>query len=656
MEPSTQGSTPAASTDAPYYVANPAGDSSSSWATATQGAQPPQTQSDSLDGASVDGGEQQQQAMQPPPKAVTTVAAPPPTAARVQRGGIGGFIDKMVDSLAGTDTSRIRTDPDGNLFIQHETPTRGQQWLKIAGEAIEGGAAGMAAGKGAGDTAKAAEAGIQVAKENQANQTQQEKDQKLEVANSQMMKHQLAAQAFEMDRKKIEAGEHDITFAQNRTDWIKNNGGDFAGHAPDLPGLTKIMRATPNFGKDQAEQDIFEPVQAYTADGKPNGFNLYRMSPGWGDEVEPAGATVHFWNPLTHAIEEQHTSQPMKKKDINSLDIAAGNASDRYKLDDAHAQEALANAKEKSNPTAKPESQDTIDLHHAEAERDRSEAGLAQARAKQVKSGSVLSDGTPNPRFEAMAQSIYNGDISPAELKREAKGAALDPNELMGRAIEIGQANGKPFNEETIKQEAKFAGNEKTQAFVNGVDRVIGTPGQPGYMEQMLNLARQAHLQSGTGAGAVNSLSLAIQRQFGGEAAKNFNTSVTDTRRAIAGLIGNPLLGGGETDQKLKQADEMLGERPTMENLEGAARALDQALRTQRRSTVDNNRYLVKRYGATPPPPPHGQPQQAQQPVSNSLAGPIQPGERAFINPSTGHQVVARGGKYVDPATGQEVK
>lgn len=651
MDPSTQGSTPAASTDTPYYVANPSGDSSSSWATATQGAQPPQTQSDSLDGASIDGGEQQQQAMQPPPKAVSSVQAPPPTATRVPRKGIGGFIDKMVDSLAGTDTSRIRTDPDGNLFIQHETPTRGQQWLKIAGEAIEGGAAGLASG----NKGKAAEAGIQAAKQSQAAQTQQEKDQKLEVANSQMMKHQLAAQAFEMDRKKIEAGEHDITFSQNRTDWIKNNGGEFAGHAPDLPGLTKIMRATPDFGKDQAEKDIFEPVQAYTADGKPNGFNLYRMSPGWGDEVEPAGSLVHFWNPLTHAIEEQHTSQPMKKKDINSLDIAAGNASDKYKLDDAHAQEAVAHANELNHPTAKPETQDTIDLHHAEAERDRSEAGLARARAKQVKSGQLNDDGTPNPRFEAMAQSLYNGDITPADLKREAKGAALDPNDLMGRAIEIGQANGKPFSEETIKQESKFAGNEKTQAVVKGIDRILGAPGQAGYMDQMLNLARQAHLQSGAAAGAINPVILSVQRFLGQNAAKQLNTSIDDTRSAIFGLIGNPLVGGGETDQKLKQAHEMLGENPTMANLEGASKVLKAALLSQRRSIVDSNRYLRRSFGATAPAEGQ-QPQQGQSAVDNSLAGPIQPSEKAFLNRNTGHMVVVRGGKYVDPTTGQEVK
>ena len=81
----------------------------------------------------------------------STVSAPPPDAKAVRPGGIRGFIDKTLDSLAGTDTSRLRKDADGNLYVAHETMTRGQQWLKIAAKGIAGAAAGMEAGKGAGN-------------------------------------------------------------------------------------------------------------------------------------------------------------------------------------------------------------------------------------------------------------------------------------------------------------------------------------------------------------------------------------------------------------------------------------------------------------------------------------------------------------------------
>ena len=64
----------------------------------------------------------------------------------------------------------------------------------------------------------------------------------LQVANSQMLKHQIAAQTFEMQRKGIEAGQHDIEFSQNQAKWMTDTGGKLMQHVEDLPGLTKFMR------------------------------------------------------------------------------------------------------------------------------------------------------------------------------------------------------------------------------------------------------------------------------------------------------------------------------------------------------------------------------------------------------------------------------
>jgi hypothetical protein len=177
-------------------------------------------------------------------------------------------------------------------------------------------------------------------------------------------------------------------------------------------------------------------------------------------------------------------------------------------------------------------------------------------------------------------------------LKREAKGAGLDPNELMGRAVQIGQEKGKPWSESIIKGELKFSENEKTQAALDGIDRVINP--QTGYMKQMMDTARSAHLAT---SGLYNSAELGIRRYFGETTAKTFNTAVTELRRSIAGLIGNPLLGGSETDQKLRQADSLLGEKPTMQNLTDAQTVLTNALSAQKASIIGNNRFLLRRWG-----------------------------------------------------------
>lgn len=536
----------------------------------------------------------------PPPNAAP-VAAPPPTAAPVRPQGLRGFVDRMVDAIAGKDTSTVRKDPEGNLYIQHETPTRGQQWLRIASDAFRGAAAGMAAGKGAGNQFKAVQAGIQTADQQTDKDQANYKEQQLAVANSQIQKHQLAAQAFEMTRKRVEAAQHDIDFSQKRADWLKTNGGTPIGHVTDLSGLAQLMRATPGFHQDQAQHDLFVPVMQYDESGKANGFEIYRMPQGYGEELTPPGTAFHVFNPLLNGgkggVEEQKTTGWTPKSKINGYEQAAGTQMQEFALKAADVANKGADTTLKGAQTQGARAE--AGVRPSEANKNNAAAELDRAKAGQVKSGQLSADGTPNPRFDQMAQEIVDGNILPKDLKRQAKGMGLDPNQLLERAFELGHGQGKPLSLPILEQMDKFAASPKTQAALDGIDRVIGAPGVPGYMDQMMETARQANLAAGPLAGAQNNVSLSVKRFFGDTAAKNLETSIAETRRSIAGLIGNPLLGGSETDKRLQQAEEMLGKSPTMENLAGAEKILKNALHSQRQSIVGNNIYLSRRYGST---------------------------------------------------------
>lgn len=542
----------------------------------------------------------QQQQQQPQNATATPIAAPPPTAAPVRPKGLRGFIDRMVDTLAGTDTSRVRTDPDGNLYIQHETPTRGQQWLRIASDAIRGGAAGMAAGKGAGNQSKALFAGIQSGDQQTEQRNAQYKEQQLAVANSQMQKHQIAAQAFEMQRKGVEAAQHDIDFSQHRADWLKSNGGVAIGHVANLSELAQKMRDTPGFNQDQAQNDLFVPVMQYDESGKATGFEIYKMPQGYGEEMAEPGTVFHTFNPQLNGgkggLEEQHTTTFLPKSKINQYEQAAGIAAQEYALKAADIADKNADAVRKA--AGPQETAGERAERFSAAERNRSETALNTAKTDALRTGRLTPDGTPNPQFELLAEAVKNGDLLPRDLKRQAKGMGLDPNQILARAFELGKAEGKPLSEPVLEQMDTFAKSPKTQAALDGIDRVIGAPGVPGYIDQMLDLAGKANLAAGPMAGAQNNVSLAVKRFFGDTAAKNLETGIAETRRSIAGLIGNPLLGGSETDKRLQQAEEMLGKSPTMENLEGASKILKAALHSQRQSIVGNNVYLSKRYGS----------------------------------------------------------
>ena len=632
------GPAPAASTPSAPPPSGDTGSGDKSWqqaaATAGTGANTPPTQPQAAT----------PNAVPAPPPAVTAVAAPPAEAKPVYAPGLRGFMDKMIDSLAGAPTSKVRQGADGSVYLEHE-PVRGQpgfsngkQWLRIGAEALLGAAAGMSQ-RGAGSEGQALGAGVQAGEKFQQQRQEAPTQEMMQLANMTALNHQTAKNALELTQANFKLSEDQLKAWNDSSDVANTPGAKLVGHANTLSDVTKFMaQGTEGYDhQDQAQNVTFRSVHAFDKDGKASGFDIYKIPKGVDDEILPPGTPLTTYDEATDKLVQQKTSSPDTRGHINALSIAAKNRFLEVAGKQSEINERNAAADAKNNPPEKTETPSATREHN-------SVAALNEEKLKRLKTGAELPDGTPNPRFEALAQALYDGDVTPADLKREAKGASLDPNELTARAVQIGQERGKPWSESIIKQEQNFAANEKTQAALKGIDRVIAPTftdenGKvvPGYMTQMLNRARAAHL--GTN-GLYNSAELGIRRYFGESTAKNFNTSVTELRWSIAGLIGNPLLGGSETDQKLKQADELIGEKPTLQNLESAAETLNTALGAQKASIIGNNRFLRKIYGSA-----SGQGQQPAPALTN-----------LHTNPTTGQTIGWNGQQYVDTKTGQAVK
>jgi hypothetical protein len=533
----------------------------------------------------------------------------------MKRGGILGVMDSMADVLAGKQRPELGKDPDGNVYIKAHTMSRGEQWMKIAGEGMVGAAAGLAAGKGAGNMGKAPLAGMQAQQAQADRQAAQMDKAVLDSANHQMQQMKMAELAWQQTRLKAKATQEDQDWADKKTAEMEAGHAVFLGTTTHPGDIAHLQEAHPGLmkslvGYKGAEQDL-QFIPRYE-NGEAAGFDVYKKRPGHGATILPDGAIFHTFDPATGETQTVHVSGPTTQGQIDEYEMAYYNKKKDYEnhqieidLKKAQEKEAKATAQEKTELLPQQKEKLGAEITHLGAE-----TNLTREKTKQVKAGMVNDDGTPNPRFELMANALLDGDILPPDLKREAKGAGLDPNQIVGRAMEIAQARGQHFSLPIIEQEHKFAMNPKTQAALDGIDRVIGAPGAPGYIQQMLGLAKAADLGP---VGAGNSIVLAVKRAYGDTAAKNLNTSIDETRRSIAGLIGNPLLGGSDTDKKLEQAKDMLGRSPTLENLDGATDVLMQALATQRNSIVQNNRYLRQRYGtrgvggpaatAAPPPP-----------------------------------------------------
>lgn len=534
-----------------------------------------------------------QPAAQPVPVPVTSL----------KRGGILGVMDSVADVLVGKQKPELGKDPQGNLYIKEHTMTHGEQWARIAGEAMRGAAAGLAAGKGAGNMAKAPLAGMQAQEQAQTQEYDQMQKKVLDNANNQMLRMQMAEQSWKAGRLGVDAMQHDITFWQGQRDRLEKEGATYLGDTAHAGDISHLRAANPDIMKDLVENHSLEFIPKPGEDGKIQGFAVYKTPTKYGTDILPVGQEFPTYNNMEDRYDWHKTVTPITQKEYDDYWTSAGNAALKFRNDKKEGElktaQIATQGATKTNLLSEAATRNAklpgeIAETSARARQANATADLDDQKRQQIKTGQATTDGTPNPTFELMAQGMLNGDILPADLKRQAKGAGLDPNALIGRAMELAQANGQQFSLPIIEQEHKFASNPKTQAALDGIDRILGAPGAPGYMQQMLDLAKQADL---TDVGFVNNPMLWVKRQWGDTAAKNFDTSIQETRRSIAGLIGNPLLGGSETDKKLEQAKEMLGGSPTMANLQGAANVLEQALKTQRDSMTQNNRYLRKRYG-----------------------------------------------------------
>ena len=279
--------------DSPYGIlTNPATQDASpaqSAAPAQQpsNAQPPQVEHDSsMDNAQipkVEGGDQQFNGMPLQP---------------VRRSGLAGIVDEIRDAIAGKTTSQVYQDDAGNKYIQHPDLTSGQKWLRIAGTAIHGAAAGLANGQGPGGGARAFAAGVQAGDKEAEQRKQKEQAQNEEVKQAQLdkfntikLQHDQAANEFALTRMKVQAQQQDVQFSQGQIDREKGLGSADLGVYKDPADLTRVKEQNPQFWKDVYAGNIVT-VPEISTDGTRQGIHVFLRTPGIGSQLVDKGTQV----------------------------------------------------------------------------------------------------------------------------------------------------------------------------------------------------------------------------------------------------------------------------------------------------------------------------------------------------------------------------
>jgi hypothetical protein len=496
----------------------------------------------------------------------------------------------ILDAIGGKYSTQFIPTPNG--VIQRKVAnTPGQQWKNIIAGALTGYAAG-AGMTGPGSTARKFGAGFQASQgqvEKQRDKSRAEANEDFEqqqkaahnnAANA-LLGIQIAKGTFDLGQDQVKATTDEFQREADAVNAVKagGEGSTDYGVFATFPDLMKKVNDVPELHDVHYAGNI-HMVPHVNADHKIDGVHLFLVTPTWRE--------AKVQQPLKMTNKVTGETQTIPAGALNGNDFMA---------------------------TWMKGSADDLAEHHKDVEEKREGEVAKSTEAKNYgEAARAKSESVPNAGTPEVEQDISSGLASGRYLMgkdiplRTSKDQTTAAQYTKDANVYSMQHFGLPYSPEIIRQEAKFAESPKTQAFLGGVDRMVGTPGMPGQLDQVLDLARRAGIGE---LAPANDVTLWIRQHLGEQDAKNFEQGLSDTQTALGTLIGNPLLGSGESDLKLKTAQKQFGSNPTMKDLRGAVTTTKEILNRARGELARNNRYIQQRYGTDLSPqqqPGAGQP------------------------------------------------
>jgi hypothetical protein len=561
-------------------------------------------------------------------------------------GGIKGMLDRVANILGGDKTYRVHKDTDGNISVAEDPSTRGEKWGRIAAAALGGAGQGLANSVGPNAPARAAAAGIQTGMQ-MPEQQRQQVEQQASDQNKLMMQNAQRARLNQETFKASWDNEHlDSNYTQQQEDWAVK-------HSKELQDAGAEQVATNVTNMDELHKmGIANPLAVgahlgqngdilYTEPDGNKGVNVYRIPQAIANKKTTTDWAFDKYNidpnDPTKTIKEHHVTQA-------GQDTEGARATAQMALDTANnlvMKQSVENGKsiatknkEQAEATATP-TKTRAEVAHLKAE-----TAQAYAEAKKNNAAAAVGGGgnanqgpfNPNDANDVMASKLADG----TELEKGifTRMPAAQKLQLFARAEALSQQKyGKAYDPAVIAQENTQANLPKTQAYFGATTNLLGgTHDVPtGQLDQLIHTAEAAGIGENSAknasliAAASNPVAAVLLPQKQLNAISAYITARNEAKRSLTTAAGNPLVNGSDSDMKLKQMNESIGAVPTLGNLRSQVASIKQSTTQERNATMENNRFLKRRYGAgatAPPPAGGGGPQQP----------PVPPGKFAHRN------------------------
>jgi hypothetical protein len=246
-----------------------------------------------------------------------------------------------------------------------------------------------------------------------------------------------------------------------------------------------------------------------------------------------------------------------------------------------------------------------------------------------------------------LADSLFNaveGNEDPTQFSKRSKTYNGD----LARANEYSFARyGKAWDPAQATIDYTFAKNTGTQNTLKYLNSLTGENGKGGNLGRLIATSNSI---TRTDFPKLNDAAAWARLQAGDPAIARYHTDVTEVADQVAKILQGGGSGGGTSDAKLKQAQELFQTGFSKDQMKGVADELLGLLSNRKTEFIGNNRYLQKQFPNETKPAASGDQQTPEQLKQQKLQAIIMPGggHPADIKYGPNGAIIAWSGKAGD--------
>lgn len=187
---------------------------------------------------------------------------------------------------------------------------------------------------------------------------------------------------------------------------------------------------------------------------------------------------------------------------------------------------------------------------------------------------------------------LVEGTLDPSQLSKKSK--TYDANIKAADAYSRAK-DGKPFDMAKAQIDFKEANNQNVRQTLRYLNSLTGDDNKSGNLDEVVKAAKRF---GSTTWKSINDVKEWSNRHRDQPEAVQYAAAVVETADQVAKILQGGGTGGGTSDAKMKQAQELFGNGNfSAQNVADVANELRPLLTNRKNAMISNNRYLEKQFG-----------------------------------------------------------